>query len=614
MLTGTLPPGLSFNTTTGVVSGTPQTTFPSTTYTITAYNAGGGGSTTVTISCLGNPPVISYTTPDVYGIGAVISLSPTLSGGALIPTGYGAGTALSGAVLSQPWGMTKDASGNIWVVNSGNNTVSEFGPTGAFIKNVTITGTAGVLTGIAIDAAGNMYFSSENGRVYKATAAGVGASYANPAFFGASLYGIAIDASGVVYVTDEAGGNVYKITAANTTTRPIAKPTGGITNPTGIAVDAAGDIYVLDATSKTLVEYNAAGAYVRTIATGLAAPFGLYLDASGDAYVSDNSDGTVKEFNSNGTLVATLTGIAGQRGLTVDATGNLYVSDFTAGSVTKYPPTYYTLSGATLPTGITFNTTTGLFSGTTTVPFGPLIFTVTVYGSGGSATTQVTITCTNGPIFSYTTPDTYTQGTLITPLTPTVTSGGPITGYVVTGTPLPTGLTLNTSTGVISGTPTVLSPATNYSIIGTNATGSTTVIVNIAVILGKPVITYPTPQTYIVGAAIAALNPTNTGGAVTTYAAAALPAGLSIDTANRNYFGHTYYGHCRLRLYGYGYQCSRNRDLYRYHNRCLGADLYLYHPGRIYSGYGYCHLKPNQYRQYANQLCHKHTAACRLKF
>ncbi len=533
VLTGTLPPGLSFNTTTGVISGTPQTTFPSTTYTITAYNAGGSGSTTVTISCLGNPPVISYTTPDVYGIGAVISLSPTLSGGALIPTGYGAGTALSGAALNAPWGMTKDASGNIWVVNNGNSTVSEFGPTGAFIKNVTITGTAGTLTGIAIDAAGNMYFSSTNGRVYKATTAGAAVQYANPNF-GASLYGIAIDASGVVYTTDEANGNVYKITAANTVSRPVAKPIGGITNPTGIAVDAAGDIYVVDATSKTLVEYNAAGAFVRTVATGLTQPFGLYLDASGDAYVSDNSDGTVKEFNSNGTLVATLTGIAGQRGLTVDASGNLYVSDFTANSVTKYPPTYYTLSGATLPTGITFNTTTGLFSGTTTATFGPLIFTVTVYGSGGSGTTQVTITCTNGPVFSYTTPDTYTQGVAISPnLTPTITSGGPITGYAVTGTPLPTGLTLNTSTGVISGTPTVLSPATNYTITGTNATGSTAVIINITVLLGKPVITYPSPQTYVTGVAITALNPTNTGGAAVSYAISGtpLPAGLTLNTS-----------------------------------------------------------------------------------
>ncbi|MDO3626980.1 T9SS type A sorting domain-containing protein [Mucilaginibacter sp. BT774] len=46
-----LPPGLSFNNTTGSITGTPTTSFSPTTYTITAYNAAGNGSTTVSLEC-----------------------------------------------------------------------------------------------------------------------------------------------------------------------------------------------------------------------------------------------------------------------------------------------------------------------------------------------------------------------------------------------------------------------------------------------------------------------------------------------------------------------------------------------------------------------------------
>jgi sugar lactone lactonase YvrE len=46
-----LPPGLSFSNSTGVISGTPTTSFSPTTYTITAYNASGSGSTTISLEC-----------------------------------------------------------------------------------------------------------------------------------------------------------------------------------------------------------------------------------------------------------------------------------------------------------------------------------------------------------------------------------------------------------------------------------------------------------------------------------------------------------------------------------------------------------------------------------
>jgi gliding motility-associated-like protein len=58
-----LPPGMFFDGTTGVVYGTPTTTWPVTDYTITAYNASGSGSAVLTLSVINSallPSVITF--------------------------------------------------------------------------------------------------------------------------------------------------------------------------------------------------------------------------------------------------------------------------------------------------------------------------------------------------------------------------------------------------------------------------------------------------------------------------------------------------------------------------------------------------------------------------
>lgn len=72
---------------------------------------------------------------------------------------------------------------------------------------------------------------------------------------------------------------------------------------------------------------------------------------------------------------------------------------------------------------------------------------------------------------SYTPSNVYTKNTAITPLSPTVTGQG-IT-YSVSPA-LPTGLSLNTSTGIISGTPSATTGLATYTVTATNTGGSTT--------------------------------------------------------------------------------------------------------------------------------------------
>ena len=56
-----LPAGLSLNFTSGEISGTPTAVSTNTTYTITARNTGGAGTTTITIEVVDQVPTLSYT-------------------------------------------------------------------------------------------------------------------------------------------------------------------------------------------------------------------------------------------------------------------------------------------------------------------------------------------------------------------------------------------------------------------------------------------------------------------------------------------------------------------------------------------------------------------------
>ncbi|NBX56096.1 MAG: hypothetical protein EBT70_13740, partial [Betaproteobacteria bacterium] len=71
-----------------------------------------------------------------------------------------------------------------------------------------------------------------------------------------------------------------------------------------------------------------------------------------------------------------------------------------------------------------------------------------------------------------------TVNAAITAMNPTVT--GTVSGYSVSPA-LPTGITINATNGVISGTPTVTKASTDYTVTATNASGSTTAVVTITV-------------------------------------------------------------------------------------------------------------------------------------
>lgn len=131
----------------------------------------------------------------------------------------------------------------------------------------------------------------------------------------------------------------------------------------------------------------------------------------------------------------------------------------------------------------------------------------------------------------------YTRGTAITPDTP-VDLGGPATSYTVAPA-LPAGLSLNASTGTISGTPTAVTAQATYIVTASNAGGNGTATLTITVNDIPPAgLTYSVnPATYTATVAITPDAPSwsSSGGTPTGFALTAgpglLPQGLTLDPA-----------------------------------------------------------------------------------
>ena len=146
-------------------------------------------------------------------------------------------------------------------------------------------------------------------------------------------------------------------------------------------------------------------------------------------------------------------------------------------------------------------------------------------GGGGTNTTQLTSAPSN---LAY--PQTTVTGVVgkaITPDIPTVS--GNVSSYAVAPA-LPAGLSVNTSTGAISGTPTATAAQAAYVVTASNASGKTSASLQITVNPAPSSLVYP--QATIVGIVGQAITPDipTVSGTVGSYGITpTLPAGLSLD-------------------------------------------------------------------------------------
>jgi gliding motility-associated-like protein len=492
-----LPPGLIFDATAGIITGTPTATRPATDYTVTAYNTSGSSSTIVNIAVNNAapvilPPNISYQTPQNYTVNTAITpLAPKNTGSAVPPGVFGQVSTFVGNYLK----ASTDGTGS----------------SASFLSPVSIVA----------DKAGNLYVSDQSaGSVRKITPSGVVTTIA--ANFSAPN-GLAVDANGNIYVVESNGQRIKKISPSNVVTIFAGSGLQGSMDglgtaasfnvPAGIAVDASGYLYVTDAGNNTIRKITPAG-MVSTIAgnpsnkgakdgTGAAAsfntPYGITVDANGNLFVSELINNLIRKITPSG-VVSTVAGNLGggsNNGIgsaagfnypyatAVDASGNIYVADSENQLIRKITP-------------------------------GGLVSTLAGSGKRDSTDAVGTAAGFSSPVGLAISPD----GNLyVADDDNAVIRKISLSGYTI-NKQLPPGLTFDQTTGIISGTPTALSPAADYTITAFNADGSSSTVVNIAVspktspVVKPPDISYQTPQIYHVSTTITPLVPTNTGGAV----------------------------------------------------------------------------------------------------
>lgn len=150
-------------------------------------------------------------------------------------------------------------------------------------------------------------------------------------------------------------------------------------------------------------------------------------------------------------------------------------------------PTSWLISGA-LPSGVTLNTGTGLIAGTPTVAGE---FTVTIRArntSGNSAPKTLTLTVVDVP--RITSSDTAT-GLVGNPFVYRILATNDPTGYSTSGT-LPTWISLNRSNGVLSGTPPTAGEW-SFTIRATNGAGSR--IIGLRITINNRLATITSPST-----------------------------------------------------------------------------------------------------------------------
>ena len=219
--------------------------------------------------------------------------------------------------MSFPQGLAFDTSGNLYVANADNNTVSRVTPGGDVS---TFASGFSRPVGLAFDTNGNLYVANIIlGTVSKVTPAGSVSEFAS-GFFNPT--GLAFN-FGNLYVASQDNNSVYIVQSTGTV---ISFVIGAFSAPSGLAFDTIGNLYVANIGNNTVSKVNPFGDTVSTFASEFNGPIGLAFDNYGNLYVTNNGNNTISEVDSSGTIIDTLNLSNSPLFLAFDSNSYLYVS------------------------------------------------------------------------------------------------------------------------------------------------------------------------------------------------------------------------------------------------------------------------------------------------
>jgi len=332
---------------------------------------GGAGTTIITPPVNQPPPGIST----LVGTGV---------------SGYsGDGGPAGSAELNSPYGVSVDASGNVYIADTQNSVIRKVDSTG---KITTIAGNGTLGYGgdggpatsatlwdpyrVVADHTGNVYIADyNNNRIRKVdttgkitTIAGTGTAGYNGDGIPATTAqlnlpgAVAVDGNGNLYVVDTWNNRIRKIdtsgtinTIAGTGFAGVLGDGGAATSaqvnePEGIAVDSSGNVYIADYGNSKIRKIDTSGIISTIAGTGsigssgdggpataafLTLPTGVAVDRPGNVYIADNQNSRVRKVDSSGTITTIVsTSMSGVSPLffpedvAVDAAGHVYIADY----------------------------------------------------------------------------------------------------------------------------------------------------------------------------------------------------------------------------------------------------------------------------------------------
>ena len=358
-----------------------------------------GAVTSVATDSAGN----AYMAVPQLGVVYRLDGSGTLTrfAGVSIPGFSGDGGTATSAQLSNPRGVAVDALGNVYIADSANQRVRKVTPAG-IISTVAGIGIAGFAsnggtatdaelsnpTAVATDASGNLYIADTgNNRIRKVTG-GVITSIAGNGTNGfagdggapgsaqlSSPQGVAVDSSGKIYIADT-GNNRIRIVAGTIITTIAGNNVccnvndGGpatsawLAGPTGLAIDSSGNLLVADTNNARVREVTTNDDIYTVVGNGtngfkgdggssvnaeLRSPAGVAFDSSGNLLIADQYNQRVRKVSGGavGTINTVLGGGANGDGGPVsfatlgipgsvaqDGSGNFFIAD-TANNVVR---------------------------------------------------------------------------------------------------------------------------------------------------------------------------------------------------------------------------------------------------------------------------------------